>query len=82
MTVVRWAETTPEAIAPGRTRYLAHTDDLMVVVIDFEDGPHAEPDPRLRLGVRDVRPGQPAAGRADEEDEQHERAAKRRSTRL
>lgn len=45
MTIVRWAETTPEAIAPGRTRYLAHTDDLMVVVIDFEDGPHAEPDP-------------------------------------
>lgn len=45
MIVVRWAETTPEIIAPGRKRYLAHTDDLMVVVIDFEDGPHAAPDP-------------------------------------
>lgn len=45
MSVVHWADTTPDIIAPGRTRYLAHTDDLMVVVIDFEDGPHAEPDP-------------------------------------
>lgn len=45
MSVVRWAETTPELIAPGRKRYLAHTEDLMVVVIDFEDGPHAAPDP-------------------------------------
>jgi quercetin dioxygenase-like cupin family protein len=45
MNVVRWAEITPEVIAPGRKRYLAYTDDLMVVVIDFEDGPHAEPDP-------------------------------------
>ena len=45
MTVIRRNDTTPEPIAPGRTRYLAHTDDLMVVVIDFEDGPSAQPDP-------------------------------------
>jgi quercetin dioxygenase-like cupin family protein len=45
MVVVRKKDTTPESIAPGRERYLAHTDDLMVVVIDFEDGPAAEPDP-------------------------------------
>lgn len=45
MTVIRRAETTPEVIASGRKRYLAHTDDLMVVVIDFEDGPTARPDP-------------------------------------
>jgi quercetin dioxygenase-like cupin family protein len=45
MTVVKSAATTPEVIAPGRTRYLAHTDALMVVVIDFEDGPSAIPDP-------------------------------------
>ncbi|MBN1681469.1 MAG: cupin domain-containing protein [Anaerolineae bacterium] len=45
MTVVRPREITPETIAEGRTRYLAHTDDLMVVVIDFADGPSAEPDP-------------------------------------
>lgn len=45
MTVVRPAELTPEPIAPGRTRYLAHTEHLMVVVIDFADGPCAQPDP-------------------------------------
>ena len=45
MSVVRRNETTPEPIAPGRQRYLVHTDDVMVVVIDFEDGPHAAPDP-------------------------------------
>jgi quercetin dioxygenase-like cupin family protein len=45
MTVVRRKDTAHEPIAPGRARYLAHTDDLMVVVIDFEDGPAAEPDP-------------------------------------
>ncbi|GAB4523114.1 MAG: cupin domain-containing protein [Anaerolineae bacterium] len=32
-------------IAEGRERYLAHTDSLMTVVIDFHDGPHAQPDP-------------------------------------
>lgn len=45
MTVVRRQDTPLESIAPGRARYLAHTDDLMVVVIEFEDGPAAEPDP-------------------------------------
>lgn len=45
MTVVKRAETTPESIAAGRTRYLAHTDHLMMVVIDFEDGPQDQPDP-------------------------------------
>ena len=32
-------------IAPGRERYLANTDNLMLVVIDFADGPHDQPDP-------------------------------------
>ncbi len=36
---------TKETIAPGRQRYLSHTDRLMMVVIDFSDGPTAEPDP-------------------------------------
>ena len=35
----------PEAIAAGRTRYLANTDNLMLAVIDFHDGPTSEPDP-------------------------------------
>jgi quercetin dioxygenase-like cupin family protein len=42
---VKRAESTLEPIAEGRTRYLAHTAHLMMVVIDFEDGPSAEPDP-------------------------------------
>ena len=45
MTVVKRAATTPEVIAAGRTRYLAHSDHLMMVVIDFEDGPQDQPDP-------------------------------------
>lgn len=34
-----------EEIAKGRSRYLGHTDQLMMVVIDFHDGPSAAPDP-------------------------------------
>ncbi len=48
MTIIRRNDTLPETIAPGRTRYLAHTNNLMVVVIDFEDGPSAQPDPPHR----------------------------------
>ncbi|MEZ4667955.1 MAG: cupin domain-containing protein [Anaerolineae bacterium] len=32
-------------MAPGRARYLAHTDNLMMVVIEFTGGPSAQPDP-------------------------------------
>ncbi len=45
MAVIKQNETTPEVIAEGRTRYIAHTDNLMMVVVDFKDGPAAEPDP-------------------------------------
>lgn len=34
-----------EEIGPGRERYLCYTDKLMMVVIDFNDGPTSEPDP-------------------------------------
>ena len=34
-----------ESIGELRTRYLTHTEKLMMVVIDFNDGPTAEPDP-------------------------------------
>ena len=34
-----------ESIGEGRQRYLGHTDSLMMVVIDFHDGPTPEPDP-------------------------------------
>jgi len=45
MGILRLADITPEAIAEGRTRYLAHTDNLMIVVVNFDDGPRNEPDP-------------------------------------
>ena len=34
-----------EVIRPGRKRYLGHTDQLMMVVIDFDDGPSDAADP-------------------------------------
>lgn len=39
------SEITPTPTAPGRARYLANTDHLMMVVIDFNDGPANQPDP-------------------------------------
>ncbi len=45
MTVVRARDVQPDRIAEQRTRYLAYTDGLMVTVIDFDDGPAAQPDP-------------------------------------
>ena len=34
-----------EIIGSGRRRYLSHTDNLMMVIIDFDDGPSPAPDP-------------------------------------
>ena len=45
MGTVKQANITPQIIAKDRTRYLVHTDNLMMVVIDFNDGPTDEPDP-------------------------------------
>jgi quercetin dioxygenase-like cupin family protein len=45
MGTIRGSEVTPEVIGQGRTRYLAHLSNLMMVVIDFHDGPTAQPDP-------------------------------------
>ncbi|MBE0584194.1 MAG: cupin domain-containing protein [Desulfofustis sp.] len=45
MDVIREQHTDKTEIGPGRTRYLAHTDQLMMVVIDFTDGPTDRPDP-------------------------------------
>jgi quercetin dioxygenase-like cupin family protein len=44
MGAVKHAETTPVSIGEKRTRYLAQTDNLMVTVIDFHDGPTDQPD--------------------------------------
>jgi quercetin dioxygenase-like cupin family protein len=45
MGIVKQNEITPESIGEGRSRYLAYTEKLMMVVIDFSDGPTTEPDP-------------------------------------
>ena len=45
MSAVHQNEVSHQTIAPGRERYLAYTDNLMVVVIDFTDGPQEAPDP-------------------------------------
>ena len=33
------------AIGEQRARYLTHTENLMMVIIDFDDGPTTQPDP-------------------------------------
>lgn len=45
MGVLHEQDAQKENIGKSRERYLTHTDNLMMVVIDFEDGPSAEPDP-------------------------------------
>jgi quercetin dioxygenase-like cupin family protein len=45
MGVVKHREAKRQTIAPGRKRYLAQTDHLMMAVIDFTDGPASAPDP-------------------------------------
>jgi quercetin dioxygenase-like cupin family protein len=45
MAVLREQEITKEVIGDKRVRYLTHTDNLMMVIIDFDDGPTSEPDP-------------------------------------
>jgi quercetin dioxygenase-like cupin family protein len=45
MGIIKLSDITPEVIGQGRTRYLTHLSNLMMVVIDFHDGPTAQPDP-------------------------------------
>jgi quercetin dioxygenase-like cupin family protein len=45
MGTLKQSEIRPQPIGEGRTRYLAHTEKLMMAVIDFRDGPTREPDP-------------------------------------
>ena len=45
MAVLTYNATTPEKIRDGVERRLGHLDNLMIVVIDFDDGPKDEPDP-------------------------------------
>ena len=45
MSTLKEIDAFKETIGTGRARYLTHTESLMMVVIDFDDGPSAEPDP-------------------------------------
>ena len=45
MATLKETDAPKETIGTGRTRHLTHTDTLMMVVIDFHDGPTSEPDP-------------------------------------
>lgn len=45
MTVLKFDETRTQEIRPKVVRRLGCTDNLMMVVIDFNDGPQDEPDP-------------------------------------
>jgi quercetin dioxygenase-like cupin family protein len=45
MGTVKRSETTPVVIGERRTRYLAHTNNVMIAVIEVDDGPAAQPDP-------------------------------------
>jgi quercetin dioxygenase-like cupin family protein len=35
----------PKRIGEGAERRVAHTENLMIVVVDFSDGPQSQPDP-------------------------------------
>jgi unsaturated pyranuronate lyase len=45
MSTMKESDVMYEVIGENRTRYLAHTDHLMMAVIDFNDGPTDAPDP-------------------------------------
>ena len=45
MGIIKCSDVSPQVIAEGRSRYVARTENLMMVVIDFKDGPAASPDP-------------------------------------
>lgn len=44
MPVLRYDELSATAIREGAERRLGHTDKLMIVVVDFYDGPKEQPD--------------------------------------
>ncbi len=45
MSFIKQQEAVRESIGEKRERYLGHTETLMTVVIDFNDGPTSTPDP-------------------------------------
>lgn len=45
MTTLRYDEMPAEQIREGAERRIGYTDNLMIAVIDFHDGPKDKPDP-------------------------------------
>jgi quercetin dioxygenase-like cupin family protein len=45
MGIIKGSKVTPTVISQGVSRYLAHLPNLMMVVVDFENGPASQPDP-------------------------------------
>ena len=45
MATLKYDEMPVEQVRRGVERRIGHTDRLMIVVIDFHDGPTAQPDP-------------------------------------
>jgi quercetin dioxygenase-like cupin family protein len=45
MNVSKISEAKAFEVKPGRKRRILHTDHLMMVAMDFADGPAADPDP-------------------------------------
>ena len=45
MGTLKCVDVKKEIIGDKRVRYLTHTENIMMVVIDFDDGPTDEPDP-------------------------------------
>ncbi len=45
MTALKYDDMPVTQINAGTERRLGHTDNLMIVLVDFSDGPKAEPDP-------------------------------------
>ena len=45
MTGLKYDEMDAVQICEGAERRLGHTDNLMIVIVDFHDGPKSEPDP-------------------------------------
>ena len=45
MAILKYNETPGEKLREGVERRIGHTDNLMMVVIDFDDGPKDQPDP-------------------------------------
>ena len=45
MTTLKYSETPSTRFRPGGERRLGYTDHMMMVVVDFSDGPQSQPDP-------------------------------------